>query len=330
MITFSDIPGRDSLKKRLSGEILSGHAGHAYIFEGPPGCGKRSIARAFAYMFLCMSESDEMPCGKCRHCTIVNAGGTGELYELSSVKGSISVKSIRELQDNINLLPVSGNRKVYLIAEADTMTVSAQNCILKTLEEPPAYAAILMTVTKSDSMIETIRSRSVTLQVGINSIEEIQEYLKIKTDFNADEISIASRCANGSIGKAMDIISSEDFTLQRNTAVEFLSFLISKEFSKAHLAAQPLSKSGKEVFYSTLAGLTRDMLVMKTTDDTGYLINSDKKDIIIKGSERYPGHILGKITTIINQASDRTAANASARQTMDSMIVRITEELAGW
>lgn len=330
MIKFGDIPGRTTLKKRLENDVLAGHVGHAYILEGPAGCGKRDIARAFAYMILCMSEKDEKPCGKCRHCTMVNAGGTGELYELLSEKESISINLIRELQQNINFIPVSGDKKVYLIIDADNMTIPAQNCILKTIEEPPAYATIIMTASKSDRFIETIKSRVVSLQVAINSVEEIEKYLKKNTQFEYSKIKIAARCANGSIGKAMNIVGSEDFTAQRNSAIEFAGFLISKDYDRAYSATASLSMAKNDIFYSSLSGLFRDMLVMNTTGNINYLINGDKKDIIIRGSERYPEHILGKMISIINDSSDRILANAAKKQTMDAMVVKITEELAGW
>lgn len=330
MITFRDIPGRHALKNRLADEIHAGRVGHAYVFEGPYGCGKKDIARAFSYMILCMGDTEEKPCMKCRHCSIVSAGGTGELYELKPHKGSISVNSIRELQNNINLLPVSGNKKVYLIADADTMTVQAQNCILKTLEEPPEYACILMTAVNSDKFIETIKSRAAFYQVGINSVNEIVEYLGKRTTGNPHDIQIAANCAGGSVGRALDILASEEFAEQRQMSVDFAKALISKEYQTAYGKVPVLIKSNLDIFFASLSGLIRDMLVLKETKDTVYLINSDKKDIIIRGSERYPGYVLSRIISVINETSDRIAANAAKKQSIDAMIVRIMEELAEW
>ncbi|HPJ21299.1 MAG TPA: hypothetical protein PLH18_02980 [Clostridia bacterium] len=330
MKTLKDIPGRASLKKRLGDEIKTGHAGHAYILEGPQGVGKRDIARAFAHALLCVSDELEKPCGRCRHCTMVKAGGTGELYELLPEKGSISINSIRELQQNINLIPYSSNRKVYIVIDADTMTVSAQNCILKTLEEPPEYAVIIMTASNSDNLLETIKSRVVSLQVGINSVEEIEEYLGRNPAYDSDDIKLATRCADGSIGKAVEIIGSSEFMEQRAAAIMFADCLMSKELEKSLAAIGRITKGDLDIFFSSLSGLIRDMLVMKTTGETGYLINKDKKDIIIRGSERFPEHLLGKMVSLINESADRVRANAAKKQTLDAMIVKITEELAGW
>lgn len=330
MVKLSDLPGRKALKKRLNDEVLTGHTGHAYILEGPMGCGKESIAKAFAYAILCMSKGDIKPCGSCKHCSVIEAGGHGELYELVSEKNTISINAIRELQQNINLIPVSGDRKVYIVNDADNMTIAAQNGILKTLEEPPNYATILLTVTNYDRLIDTIKSRAVLLQIGINSIDEIEEHLIKTTDYEPEEIKLAARCSNGSLGRALDIVGSKDFETQRSTVIEFTDYLLSKQFEKAYDMTAYLAKNSKNILYPALSGLLRDMLVLKTTKDLGYLINRDKKDIIIKGSERYPEHILSRIISIINDSSDRTASNAAVKQTMDAMIVKITEELAGW
>jgi DNA polymerase-3 subunit delta' len=202
MLTFECIPGRGNLKKRLTSEISEGKIKNAYIFEGPEGCGKKDMATAFALMILCTGK-DEKPCGSCPHCKNIRAGGNGELYSLETETASISVDSIRKLQENISLKPVASARKVYLIADADRMTPQAQNCILKTLEEPPPYAHILMTAQDSGKLLDTVRSRSVILQTGINSVEEVERYLQKHTDADAGGVAVAARCSSGSYKKAL-------------------------------------------------------------------------------------------------------------------------------
>ena len=177
MILFRDIPGRTNIKEKLAAKIRDKKPGHAYIFEGPEGCGKKDFAQAFANMILCTSPNSEKPCGKCRHCSIRNAGGNGELYLVEEEKRSISVETVRQLQDNISLMPVSSDSKVYIIADGDKMTRQAQNCLLKTLEEPPPYAYIIITASNGDKFIETIKSRAGQGQIGTNTIEEILSYL---------------------------------------------------------------------------------------------------------------------------------------------------------
>lgn len=329
MIMFRDVPGRINLKKKLAAEIKECKPGHAYIFEGPEGCGKKNFAMAFAYMILCSSNGQEKPCGKCRHCTVINAGGNGELYLIEEEKRSISVDTIRQLQDNINLMPVSSKSKVYIIADGDKMTVQAQNCLLKTLEEPPDYAYIIITASNGDKFIETIKSRAVTLQMGINSTEEIIEYLKKKYNNPESEIAVAALCSAGSIGRAAEILESKDFSKSRDLAVDFVKDILEKNYAIAYDIVDKISKSDTSVFFASASGILRDMVVYSSSG-AGRLINIDKKDIIVKGASRYSENVLVRIAFIIEKAAGNIAGNASKKQTLDAMIVRITEELAKW
>lgn len=329
MVTFRDIPGRYPLKEKLAAEIREGRTGHAFIFEGPDGCGKADFARAFAYMILCDSINKEKPCGKCRHCLAVNAGGTGELYFIEEEKRSIPVDTIRQLQDNIGLMPVMSSSKVYVIRDGDKMTRQAQNCLLKTLEEPPPYAYMIITASNGDRFIDTIKSRAVTVQVGINSPEEIQEYLRERYGNPETEISVAAQCAAGSVGRAVEILESKDFARQRELAVDFVKDVMEKNYPTAYDIAEKVGKGDTSVFFASAAGILRDMLVYVSAGPEK-LINIDKKDIIVKGASRYPDNVLVRIALIMEKAAGDIAANASKRQALDSMIVRITEELAKW
>jgi DNA polymerase-3 subunit delta' len=329
MITFRDIPGRTNLKEKLAAEIKEGKPGHAYIFEGPEGCGKKDFAVAFAYMILCTAENDGRPCGKCRHCRTIEAGGSGELYVIEESKKSISIDTIRQLQDNINLLPTGSRSKAYIIAGGDRMTRQAQNCLLKTLEEPPGYAHIIITAANSDKFIDTIRSRAVTIQVGINSIEEIMDYLKERYSYNDADISIAAQCSAGSVGRAVEILETKDFSRQRELAVDFIKDILDKKYGTAYDIAEKLSKGDTDVFFATTSSILRDMAVYGN-EGGEWLINIDKKDIILKGASRYSDNVLVRIAFIMEKASGSILENASKRQTLDAMIVKITEELAKW
>lgn len=326
---FRDIPGRTNIKEKLTAEINEGKPGHAYIFEGPEGCGKKNFARAFANMILCVSQNSGKPCGRCRHCNILNAGGNGELYLIEEEKKSISVDTVRQLQENINLMPVSSNSKVYIIADGDKMTRQAQNGLLKTLEEPPPYAYLIITASNGDKFIETIKSRAVTIQIGINSIEEITGYLKNKYSNTDTEIAVAAQCSAGSIGRAEEILESRDFAKNRDLAIDFIKDILEKNYATAYDIVGKISKGDPTVFFVTASGILRDMAVYSSAAG-GRLINIDKKDIIVRGASRYPENVLVRIAFIMEKAAGNISGNASKKQTMDAMIVMITEELAKW
>ena len=151
----------------LSGIVMSKRVGHAYIFEGPRGVGRFSVARAFANMLLCEDHSSGEPCGTCKACTQVMSGNhpdvrviTNQLYDSSKKSTDILVDTIRNMKQEIYIKPYAGDRKVYIIPKADTMNQSAQNSLLKILEEPPEYCTIILIAENSGNFLPTILSRA--------------------------------------------------------------------------------------------------------------------------------------------------------------------------
>lgn len=330
MLSFENVPGRHNLKQRLTDDVMENKVGNSYVLEGPEGCGKKELAIVFAYMLLC-SDEVKKPCGRCLHCKNIIAGGTGEVYKLESEQNkSISVENIRDLQENIYLIPISSKRKAYIIINADEMTLQAQNCILKTLEEPPSYAHIIMTVQDSARLIDTVISRSVILQVGINSTEEIERDLSQRTESSKGEISVAARCASGSYKKAIEILDSIEFKEGRQISVSFLEKVIEKDFVFASKILDDLKRQETPSFFGTISGLLRDMILLRNNVDKENLINIDLIDILTKGANRYPDNVLVRIAFLIEDTSKAIGYNASLKQSFDAMIIKIMEELAKW
>jgi DNA polymerase-3 subunit delta' len=158
-MNFGLITGQTLIIENLRHSLSSGRTGHAYVFAGPKGVGKRTVARIFASLLLCESGSSGSSCGVCTACRLTDAGTNPDFTLLEPAGSSIGVDEIRALQSDIIIKPAYSKRKIYLIAEADKLTLQAQNCLLKTLEDPPPYGIIIMTASNYNSLIETIRSR---------------------------------------------------------------------------------------------------------------------------------------------------------------------------
>ncbi|MCX7774423.1 MAG: AAA family ATPase, partial [Clostridia bacterium] len=149
----------DGFKDKLNQKNL----GHAYALSGPAGMGKRTLARYLAKLLLC-TEAASAPCGSCRSCRSFEADSNPHFLSISAETQKILIKQIRGLIEDISIKPSHG-RKVYLIEDADRMTPDAQNCLLKTLEDPPPYAVILMTTAFYESLLVTVRSRIVQIKM---------------------------------------------------------------------------------------------------------------------------------------------------------------------
>ena len=145
MGSFKDVVGHKDILKYISSAVENNRVSHAYILNGERGSGKRMLANLFAMTLLCESGNSE-PCGKCHSCRQAESGNHPDIIRVTHEKpNSISVDDIRtQVNNTVDIKPYQGPYKVYIIPQADLMTPQAQNAILKTIEEPPAYAVFLL------------------------------------------------------------------------------------------------------------------------------------------------------------------------------------------
>lgn len=195
---FSDIIGNDKLKKELIHSVEINKTSHSYLFIGTEGIGKKLIAEEFAKMLLAVKDTENSP-----DFSIIEPDGN-----------SIKIEQIREFQKKVSEKPIISNKKVYIINDSDKMTVEAQNCLLKTLEEPPEFVTIILIGSNENSFLSTIKSRCMILHFEKISDEQIQKYLQ---DNHQTEINskIMLEACQGSIGKTLEIKDKQE--LYQNT-----------------------------------------------------------------------------------------------------------------
>lgn len=315
MIGFDSVKGRRPLKDKLLKLIDKGRIGHCYIFEGPNGSGKKLIADAFSELLFCDHPIGLMPCMKCAGCT-----GFKEKYILEKDK-SIAVEDVRSLIADTELMPLGNKLKIYIIHNADTMTDQAQNAFLKTLEEPPKYAFFLLTVTNSERIIDTIRSRCIILYTGVNTKQEVLEYLKDKhPDVSEQDIYTAACFSEGCIGRADTLIHDENFAICRKMATDYIKTLkldISSKDKRANMS----------VFLEILQSIFRDVVVYKSTLDMSNLINTDISDIIRRMADNNTGHSLLKAFETVTKTAEYIKDNVSESIAVGTMNIELAEEL---
>ena len=204
---FEKILGNERNKEILEKTIKLNKTSHSYLFWGTEGIGKKLIAKEVAKRILCL-EKNMQDC-KCKSCIEFDSDNNPDFQLIEASDGKIKIDQIREMQRKIAEKPIISSQKVYLIDDADTMTVEAQNCLLKTLEEPPEYITIILICSNEDTMLSTIKSRCTRMHFEPIEKEKVKQFIHA----NYPDIEMSDKIielAQGSIGKAIRLNWNKD------------------------------------------------------------------------------------------------------------------------
>ncbi len=214
-MNFKDIIGNSRIKDILKKSLDNNKVLHSYMFVGDQGIGKKLMAREFAKMILC-KNSNSYGCDECKSCLEFNSDNNPDYVYMEPDGKVIKIEQIREMQMKIYEKPVNSEKKVYIIDDADLMTKEAQNCLLKTLEEPPAYIVIILIVSNENKMLTTIKSRCMKLNFENLEDKEIKKYLIETCNIKNPSEDFLKLC-NGSIGKCIKVKDKlEDYQVLEN------------------------------------------------------------------------------------------------------------------
>ncbi len=296
--SFEEIIGQAHIVQTLRNSIAGGSISHAYLFTGPRGSGKTTIARLFAKAISCLKQKNSEPCNECDSCTEIMQGRALDLVEIDAASNT-GVDQVRELIEGLKFAPVKSKYKIFIIDECHQLSKSAANALLKTLEEPPAHAIFILATTEANKMIPTIISRCIRfdfkrLQVSeiIQKLEFILKKEKIKHDGGAlplvalnargsfrDAESLLDKCINftGS-GGVLTTQHIKDILgiVEVSQISAFVDLLLAKDTKRAVLYIQELMEGGVDLqeFAKTLVFYLRQCLLLKINPEFLTLQNS--------------------------------------------------------
>ena len=328
MLGLNEILGHEQIKEHFYNAILTGNISHAYILTGEAGMGRKSLAGAFALSLLC-ENSQADPCRQCHACKQVLSGNHPDLIRVTHEKpGSIGVDDVRhQINDTIQVRPYSSSHKIYIVDEAEKMTVQAQNALLKTIEEPPSYAVILLLTTNADAFLPTILSRCVQLKLKPLPYAAVKEYLTGTMEVSQPQAEIYAAFARGNLGKAIHLASSEDFKLMYSEILGMLKNLKKSDISQLLEYIRSMKDHNLNVYdcLDFMQMWYRDVLMYKTTKDINLLIFKDEFSNINSMStvSGYDG--LERILTAIDKARIRLDANVNMELAMELMLLTMKE-----
>jgi DNA polymerase III subunit delta' len=279
---FAEIIGHPRQTETLRQALGKGRLHHAYLFVGPEGVGKRTLALALAQAIHCAEMSDDF-CGRCANCARIQDGNHPDvrIIEVLAGKKEISIQQIREVERQLNFRSFSGGKKIVVLDPATLLNLSAQNALLKTLEEPPQDSLLILIATNTGGLLPTLRSRCLRLSFGPLPGELVCGYLISRKGLKQQEAEFLAAMARGSLGTALDI-DGEGLREKRRDWIELLSALKTGDYRAATAAAEALGNNREESikFLQWAETWYRDLMVHAVKRESRDLVNVDMAERI--------------------------------------------------
>ena len=322
---FDEVVGQQPIIQTLKNAIVQNRIAHAYLFCGPRGTGKTSIAKIFAKMLNCEDESNK-PCGKCTNCKMVQNGSHPDIIEIDAASNN-GVDEVRNLIDKVKYAPMQGKYKVYIIDEVHMMTTGAFNALLKTIEEPPAHVIFILATTEPNKVIPTIISRCQRFDFNKVSQKDIEKRLSIvckeeKIEIDPEAISLIAQLADGGMRDSLSILDQCIAYCSSNITVdnvrEIYGVLTTSDIGKLfeHLYAhevdaliqqiQECSDKGMDLkrLTSDFITLLKESIILDYSSNSQLVSNTHKEVIekyLLKSPSPFRFNVLNELMDVFNK-----------------------------
>ncbi len=316
--------GHRKILASLQETIKKDNVGHAYIFEGPDGVGRRETALSFAAMLMC--EREHLACGECKSCQLFSEGSNPDFQEIYSAEKSISVDDIRNVLKGLVIRPLYSKYKIIIINDADSMTVQAQNALLKSLEEPPSYVVFILTVQSGAAVTPTVRSRCQRVLFNRLVKEEIMAVLEERHGRRKPEWDFIVSYSDGVIGTALELVESPEYLELRDEVLHTVNRLIKEKDGDVFKIYELFEKNNDKIDFILRIMLLffRDIIIYNQTANYNILINSDKKDMIIDNAGLKLTGLL-KCINAVWSAKRGLEYNANFQLAIEVMLMKIKD-----
>ena len=331
--------GQNHIYEHFKTAVATGKISHAYIIHGERGMGKLEIAKEVAKAIQCEKNSPEISektgeaCGECQSCKQTESGSQPDIKYIYPMKKTLGVDDIREqINDDASIKPYGSPYKIYIIPASDTMTIQAQNALLKTIEEPPKYAVFILLAANIDQFLPTILSRCVLLNARAVSDAEIANELKEKFGVGDYDAKVAASFAGGNIGKAKKLIESDSFKETKDSITDLIREVANggmEEISKKikELSAYKDDKDGLKDYLNMLRVWFKDVLKYKTTKDDNEVVFQESLNEIKQTADQISYENIDEILEEIKECEERIKSNVGFDSNMEVMLLGIKERI---
>ena len=325
---FKDVAGHEDIISHLQNAVKMNKVSHAYIFGGEHGSGKKLLASLFAMTLQCETQGIE-PCMQCTSCKKALSKNHPDIINITHEKpNSIGIEEIRQqLIDDVAIKPYESRYKIYIINEAQKMTLQAQNALLKTIEEPQAYAVILLLADNPDSLLPTISSRCVILNLKPVSDNLVKSYLMERMHIPDYQAEVDASFAQGNIGKAERIATSEEYAEVMENSLRLVKYAQNMELYELVEAIKGMTadKDNIQDYLDIFSMWFRDVLLFKATREVDTLVFRQEINYIKERAQKSSYEGLERIIDAIQTAGVRLKANVNFELTMELLFLTIKE-----
>lgn len=306
---FENIIGQEFAKKYLTNSMRKNKINHAYMFEGIEGIGKKKFTAELSKILLNSENVDSSP-------DYINIYPDGS---------SIKIAQIRKLQTDIIIKPHK-DYKIYIVNDAEKMTIEAQNALLKTLEEPPGYAIMILITSNKEALLDTIKSRCEIIKFLPISLLDLKNYL-MKNGVDEQRAQLLATFSRGSIEKALELSESAEFAIMREDIQSYIQTILDKNIIDILEIPNNMDKYKKEVIniLDMMVNYFRDMMLLKEKVNKSMIINSDKITFIQNMSKKITYSQVSRIIDIIEETKRKIKSNCNFNISIQVMALNIYE-----
>ncbi len=328
MTGFLDVLGHEQTILHMKHAIEMDKVSHAYIISGEKGSGKKLLADLFAQTLQCERKGTE-PCMECRSCKQALSLNQPDIIRVMHEKpNTISVEDIRtQINGDIMIRPYSSPYKIYIVDEAEKLSVQAQNALLKTIEEPPVYAVLLLLTTNAGMLLQTIRSRCVILELKPVSSPMVKNYLMEQLEVPEYHADICTAFAQGNVGKAKRLALSDSFSEMLEHALHLVKYIHDMEVVDMISDLKRINTYKMEIndYLDLLTVWYRDVLMFKATRDADSLIFSHELISIREKAQKSSYEGLECIIKSLEKAKIRLNANVNFDMALELLLLTMKE-----